>query len=316
VSWGPPAVLAAGQGGGALRLGLVVAAFGFGLRHGIDWDHIAAITDLAGSQPSRKRSMGLATCYVIGHGAVILVLGVAAIVFSERLPGAIDGVIEKIVGATLVALGAYLVVALVRDGRDARLRSRWMLVIAGVRRLVRWARRRPATQRVVIEHEHEHDHDRDHGHEGVVPHEHVHQHSRVAVAVGQVAAVQVSHRHRHRHVVTMPDDPFLEYSVGTATGVGMIHGIGAETPTQVLVFVAAAGAAGIGAGLLVLACFVAGLLMSNTAIALAATFGYSRASRNLPVYVAISSLTAVFSIVVGLLFLLGHGNVLPGFFAG
>ena len=38
----------------------------------------------------------------------------------------------------------------------------------------------------------------------------------------------------------------MNYGRRTAFGVGMIHGVGAETPTQVLIFLAAAGASGRG----------------------------------------------------------------------
>ena len=34
----------------ALGVGVIVSAFLFGFRHGIDWDHIAAITDITSSQ--------------------------------------------------------------------------------------------------------------------------------------------------------------------------------------------------------------------------------------------------------------------------
>ena len=56
----------------------------------------------------------------------------------------------------------------------------------------------------------------------------------------------------------MPDDPFVNYGRGTSFGVGMLHGIGAETPTQVLIFLAAAGAGGVAVGLLLLGCFIVG----------------------------------------------------------
>ena len=73
---------------------------------------------------------------------------------------------------------------------------------------------------------------------------------------------------RHRHVVVAPEDPFLTYGVGTAAAVGMIHGVGAETPTQVLLLVSAAGVGGTAMGLLLLAVFVAGLLILVSAITL------------------------------------------------
>src|SRR2546428_8352415 len=89
----------------AFRIGLVATAFGFGFRHGIDWDHIAALTDITGSQDTPRRSMTFATLYALGHALVVFVLGFAAIVLAEELPAGVDGVMERVVGATLIALG-------------------------------------------------------------------------------------------------------------------------------------------------------------------------------------------------------------------
>ena len=303
-------MLAGAAAAGAFHVGLVATAFGFGFRHGIDWDHLAALTDITGAQDHPRRSMVLATMYVLGHALVVLVLGLGAILLAERLPGSVDGVMERIVGATLVLLGVYVAVGLVRHGRDFRMRSRWMLVFAGARRAVRWARshRRGPEPVVVVDHDHEHDPAEAHPD----PHE-------VALArTGARAAGGTSdgHRHGHRHLGTMPDDPFMTYGRGTAFGVGMIHGVGAETPTQVLLFLAAAGAGGKAEGALLLGCFIAGLLASNTLIALAATFGFLGAARNWAVYAAVSGVTAAFSLVVGSIFLFGHSTVLPAFFGG
>ena len=124
-----------------LRAGLLVTATGLGFRHGIDWDHLAAITDLSAAQDSPRRAFGYASCYFVGHGAVIGALGAAAIVAGEHVPGAVDRVMERVVGLTLCALGVYVLVALVRGGRDFRMRSRWMLVFSAIRRL--GARLRP-----------------------------------------------------------------------------------------------------------------------------------------------------------------------------
>jgi len=72
--------------GNGLGVGVLVTAFTFGFRHGIDWDHLAAITDITGTQERARRSIGLATVYALGHAAVVFALGVSAIVFSEQLP--------------------------------------------------------------------------------------------------------------------------------------------------------------------------------------------------------------------------------------
>ena len=53
------------------------AALVFGFRHGFDWDHIAALTDLTGSQATSRRSMWLATLYALGHAAMVNLIGTA-----------------------------------------------------------------------------------------------------------------------------------------------------------------------------------------------------------------------------------------------
>ena len=98
----------------AFHIGLVLTAFGFGFRHGIDWDHIAALTDITSSQEAPWRSMWFATLYALGHALVVFVLGFAAIVLAERIPDGVDAVMERFVGATLVILGCYVFYALVR----------------------------------------------------------------------------------------------------------------------------------------------------------------------------------------------------------
>jgi len=294
--------------GGGVGVGVAVTTFGYGLRHGVDWDHIAAITDITGTQTSARRSMALATLYALGHGAVVFVLGVLAIVFAEQVPVSVDGVMERVVGLTLVLLGAYVLLGLVRHGRDFRLRSRWMLLFDLVNRLVTVRRRRRRT--IVIEHDHPHGED--------ALHDHLHQDDDLAdtAAAPRTGAARtvLRHRHPHRHVATVPDDPFPGYGPGTAVVVGMLHGIGAETPTQVLLFLGVAGAAGEVAGVLLLGCFLAGLFTSNTAIAAASSVGFLSASRNFAAYAVVSALVAGLSLALGILLLLGEGDVLPAIF--
>jgi high-affinity nickel-transport protein len=260
--------------------------------------------------------MRCATLYVVGHAAVVFVLGSLAVLAGDVLPPGIDGAMERVVGATLLALGGYVFCALVRHGRDFRMRSRWLLLFAAVRRVTRGMRRRP--ELVEIEHEHEHAHDRGHEH----GHEHVHRDSdgdgtmgRDGLVSSAPVALLTHHRHVHRHRAPMPDDPFTTYGKLTSFMVGMLHGIGAETATQVLVFVAAAKA-GTGLGELLLVVFILGLVTSNTGIALASTVGYLNAARSFRVYATVAVITGVFSLVVGSLFLLGGGSVLPAIFGG
>ena len=139
--------------GTGLTWGLVVAALLLGLRHGIDWDHIPAITDMTASENSPRRGFRLGTMYVLGHAAAVLALGTVIIFVGLTLPDWVDALMGKVVGVTLVALGVYVVVSLIRDKGQFRPRSRWMVLIG----FVRWLRSR-LTRRTfnVLLHHHQH----------------------------------------------------------------------------------------------------------------------------------------------------------------
>jgi high-affinity nickel-transport protein len=323
-------------------IGVLAAALALGIRHGIDWDHIAAITDItsttaathdpeekwlvrepglmltdeshhalasasspavaearkvieaaplpvgagvAGSGPAtvamgmrgnghrsagglagllteQRRALYLGTLYALGHGSIVTVLGLLAILARGFLPAEIDPIMERVVGVTLVFLALYLFYSLYRffrGGGEFRIRSRWMLVFAGVRNAFRWLRSR-------ISGEHPHDHDV-HGMD--------------------------------------------QYGARTAYGVGLIHGIGAETGTQVLVIATAVGAGTKAMGVAAMMAFVLGLLISNSFVTLATTAGFVSSRRRQEIYVSAGMLAAVFSLVVGLVFLFRAGGFLP-----
>jgi hypothetical protein len=66
----------------------------------------------------------------------------------------------------------------------------------------------------------------------------------------------------------------------------------------------------------VLACFVLGLLVSDTLVAAASTFGPIGSARRVPVYAGVSVLTALFSLIMGTLFVAGRAGALPTLFGG
>jgi cytochrome c biogenesis protein CcdA len=302
-------VLVALEGGG-FGFGLLVAGFWFGFRHGIDWDHIAAITDITSSQDDRRGSIVFGTLYVLGHAVVVFGLGVIAILIGEELPPSVDAAMGRIVGVTLIALGVYVFVSLVRHGREFRMRSRWMLLFAGIR--AGWwkvtGRLSSATD--------VHDHER----------EPVHVHAGAGAGTEETVAADDPiggwhHGHHgrpghHHHKHPEFEDAFVNYQKGTSFLVGMLHGIGAETPTQILIFTAAAGAGGKAAGVAVLVAFLVGLVTSNSLITVGSTFGFLRASKNFAIYATVAVITGVFSLAIGVLFVLGKDTLLPALFAG
>lgn len=253
-----------------------------GLRHGIDWDHIAAITDIASTtttvevaeteqQPvgaARRptfghlevRAMWLSFLYAVGHATVVFLLGVAALSFAAILPDWIDPIMERVVGITLVALALWVFYSLaqyLRGEQEFRLQSRWMVVLAGIRH-----------------------------------------------AFGALRARTHGHRHDERFHVD-------QYGPRTAYGVGLIHGIGAETGSQALIIASVGGAASQGLGIGMLLAFVIGLVISNSIVAALASTGFITSTRAKPFYVALGVLTGVFSLIIGVYFVLGIGSELP-----
>ena len=122
------------------------------------------------------------------------------------------------------------------------------------------------------------------------------------------------HGHAHADPIEM-----TSYGAKTAFGVGMIHGIGAETGTQVLLIAAIGGASGQGLGIPMLVAFVVGLLASNSIIVLVASTGFMASRLRERLYIAVGVVAGAFSLAIGLVFLLDLGRSLPaidGFLEG
>lgn len=302
-----------------MTTGLILTALGLGLRHGIDWDHIAAIVDLTGTAETRRRGFVLSLIYALGHAFVVFVLGVVIIAFGATIPESVDGWMGRFVGLTLIGLGAWIIVELIRKGREFRLRSRWMLVIDGTFAGLRRVRGAGSRRRIAVEHAHEHEHvDRLHDHSAAHDHAHLLETSAVAETVvsdGSAPTATESavprrhlHRHAHRHEARMSGD--ARYGNGSAAGIGMLHGVGIESPTQIALFVASTSIVGVAAGVALLGAWVLGLLVANSVLAVLAGCGLLRSDRSFAVYAALGVALGLMSIAMGLLFVVGL-DVLP-----
>jgi len=287
--------------------GVLLGMVALGFRHGFDWDHIAAITDITstttaghtevdvpagapvtphGHEPAEMRghvhqhqvepsamhsfgesrfaheqrhAIGLASLYALGHASVVVALGVLALLVGAILPKWIDPILEKVVGATLVLLGAWVLYSVVQYARgrgEFRMRSRWMLVFDVARDA--WAR------------------------------------------------VQ-ARIHGHEHT---PSAHSTQYGPRTAFGVGMIHGVGAETGSQALLLAGVAGVTGV-TGVVILLAFVVGLLISNTLVAVVSASGFIGAQRLRTVYVIVGAVAGLASLLIGVIFISGFGTELP-----
>ena len=114
--------------------------------------------------------------------------------------------------------------------------------------------------------------------------------------------------HGHEHVDPME---MSSYGVRTAYGVGLIHGIGAETGTQVLLIAAIGGASSQGLGFPMMLAFIVGLLIANSIVVVITATGFIASRFRQRLYVVIGVLAGTFSLVVGAIFLLGLDSKLP-----
>jgi hypothetical protein len=229
-----------------------------GFRHGFDYDHIAAISDITSVQQKTSTAMRLGLLYALGHATMIAILGGTVILFQLSLPPRLDAWAERLVGLTLILLAIYVFGSLVWGNPKAIPPSRAALIIRGFRKLRRKFTSAPSDTMAISDH-----------------------------------------------------DQNLNYTGPIAFGVGVIHGLGAETPSQLALFLLAANLGGVAKGIGGMAMFLAGLLVMNT-IMTASACGLFRGVAPHPQAARIFvGLTAVYSFVIGCVFLLGSSGHLP-----
>ncbi len=97
----------------------------------------------------------------------------------------------------------------------------------------------------------------------------------------------------------------ITYGNVSAYTIGAIHGIGAETPTQMYIFALTltAGMRDSESAVLVIMVFALGLIITNTLMGVLGSYGYVKARSSIYKYAAV--ITAMLSVVVGLMFVFG-----------
>lgn len=97
--------------------------------------------------------------------------------------------------------------------------------------------------------------------------------------------------------------------------VGSIHGIGAETPSQVAIF-SVSLALSFTLGITALVLFIVGIMIANTVFGFATAVGYNRSlSRSIKIYKYVSFATAVISLAIGFVFLY-NPDIMPDIVGG
>lgn len=245
---------------GPLQLALLSCLL-LGFRHGFDYDHLAAISDITSVQRGWRWGMRMGLLYALGHALTVAVLGVGVIALHLTLPERMDAIGERLVGVTLMVLSVYVLWSLLRSRADAGhahvSRSRIALLISGAR-YAGWGVRRlvqPGLER--------------------------------------------------------PKPFAFRYDRSSVFAVGVIHGLGAETPSQLLLFLVAANLGGTSRGLIGLCSFIAGLLVMNTLMTASASGVFAGSTQRPWLRTLVTGLTAVYSMLIGAVFLFHWSDRLP-----
>lgn len=232
-----------------------------GLRHGFDYDHLAAISDITAVQRNWRSGLRLGMTYALGHAFTVAALGVAVLELHLGLPQGLDHWTERLIGLTLIVLG--------------------LGVVAGILR------------------------------KDVHGHKHGRIESRLAIAINGILWMAWQARRIWNHGAPKPERFQWMYNGKSVFLIGVLHGVGAETPSQLALFFLTANLGGTSRGMMGLAAFSIGLVAMN-ALMTASLGGAFRAGGEHPRFYHVIAWTgAAYSCIIGLIFLFGISDRLP-----
>jgi len=208
-----------------------------GFRHGMDSDHVAAIADMVGAEKQRARQIKMGVMYALGHGAIVLVIGLLAVLLGSRLPESFLGAMEVLVGVSLLVLGMFILYSVFKQRERYEYQSRLEILYTLIARLLKKDQRKLDLQKI-----------------------------------GIVGA-------------------FL---------IGVLHGIGAETPTQVMLISSSVGLNNLLFASLQIILFTLGLLAATVLVTYAASWGFMKAGTKRKLYILLGTLTGGYSVLLGI----------------
>lgn len=93
---------------------LLSLAFGLGMLHSLDADHIMAVSNLVSTRPSTRNTVLFCLRWAIGHGLTLLLIGLLVFGFGLSLPSALGGYAEFVVAMVLIAIGIFVLFDVLR----------------------------------------------------------------------------------------------------------------------------------------------------------------------------------------------------------
>jgi high-affinity nickel permease len=213
-----------------------------GMRHGMDGDHVAAIADMVGSEQRKKRQLTLGVMYALGHGMIVMVIGVLFIYIGLQLSDTTKQILEILVSFTLIVLGMFIIWSIFQQKKDYEYKSRIRIVIEFFTNMAN--RLKSGTKNTHFS----------------------------PTKLGAIGALII----------------------------GILHGIGVESPTQIAIISNAVGLDNITVALLQLTLFVIGLLIATIGITFCLSWGFMKARVKDRLFLLLGSVTGAYSLGLGI----------------
>ena len=90
-------------------LTLITLAFGLGILHALDADHIMAVSGLASTRVSLRNSLQFCFRWAAGHGLALLIIGSCVYILGMAIPHSLSHYAESAVGIMLIAIGLWII---------------------------------------------------------------------------------------------------------------------------------------------------------------------------------------------------------------
>jgi len=87
---------------------ILAVAFGLGMVHALDADHIAAVANLAGHGPSRRNALLAGGLWALGHGLSLLLSGAAVLLLGMAIPERFSALAEHLIALVLIGIGLWV----------------------------------------------------------------------------------------------------------------------------------------------------------------------------------------------------------------
>lgn len=94
---------------------VLLLAFGLGMLHALDADHVMAVTGLSCQKPDKKTSVLFCARWAIGHGTALILIGTLVMFLGMAIPEELSAYAENLVGVVLIMIGLYVLWDIVRQ---------------------------------------------------------------------------------------------------------------------------------------------------------------------------------------------------------